>query len=138
MRTHYQYIIVGAGCAGLQLAVALVREKNLSLESLLIVEATATHEEKTWCFWYPTNHPFEHLVKKSWKNIAFSAPGVSVKEDLQSMRYQYISSVDFYKDQLSELQQDSRVDFLFEPVQAILADSGKNQVELPWSEISLP
>jgi lycopene beta-cyclase len=136
MRTHYQYIIVGAGCAGLQLAVALVREKNLSLDSLLIIEAAATHEEKTWCFWYPANHPFEHLVKKSWKNIAFSAPGVSVKEDLQSMRYQYISSVDFYKDQLSELQLDSRVDFLFEPVQAISADSGKNQVVTANGKIS--
>ena len=136
MRTHYQYIIVGAGCAGLQLAVALVREKNLSLESLLIVEAAATHEEKTWCFWYPTNHPFEHLVKKSWKNIAFSAPGVSVKEDLQSMRYQYISSEDFYQDQLLVLQQDSRVDFLFEPVQAISAYSGINQVVTAKGNIS--
>ena len=136
MRTHYQYIIVGAGCAGLQLAVALVREKNLSLDSLLIIEAAATHEEKTWCFWYPANHPFEHLVKKSWKNIAFSAPGVSVKEDLQSMRYQYISSVDFYEDQLSKLQHDSRVDFLFEPVQAISADSGKNQVVTANGKIS--
>lgn len=136
MRTHYQYIIVGAGCAGLQLAGALVREKNLPLESLLIVDASPTHEEKTWCFWSAKNHPFEHLVKKSWQNIAFSAPGVSVKENLQSMQYQYISSVDFYQDQLGSLQQDSRVDFLFEPVLTIANNAGVNQITTSSAQIA--
>lgn len=136
MRTHYQYIIVGAGSAGLQLAGALVREKNLPLESLLIVEASPNHEEKTWCFWYTKSHPYEHLVKKSWNHIAFSAPGVSVKENLQSMQYQYISSADFYQDQLASLQQDSRIDFLFEPVLSISSEGGINRITTESANIA--
>ncbi|MFN7821589.1 MAG: lycopene cyclase family protein [Bacteroidota bacterium] len=128
MRDHYQYIIVGAGCAGLQLATALLKESSLSLHSLLIIEAAVEHEEKTWCFWYAEKHPYQHLVKKRWQQIAFQANGTSVQSELPDMCYQYISSTDFYHEQMAMLRQDSRVDFLFESVSSLAINQGIRQV----------
>jgi len=128
MRYHYQYIIVGAGCAGLQLAAALLKEASLEVASLLIIEASPVHEEKTWCFWYAEQHPYRHLVRKSWNQIAFRAPGTSIKAALPDLCYQYISSTDFYNYQMAELRKDSRVDFLFEPVHTIELKQGTRQV----------
>lgn len=128
MRYHYQYIIVGAGSAGLQLAAALLKETSLQVESLLIIEASPVHEEKTWCFWYGEQHPYRHLVKKSWSRIAFRAAGTSVQAILPDLSYQYISSTDFYNYQMAELRKDSRVHFLFEPVHTIEIKQGTRQV----------
>lgn len=134
MQRHYQYIIVGAGCAGLQLADALLNDPGLSTESMLIIEASAIHDEKTWCFWYAEQHRYSQLVIKSWKSIAFRARDTSVKAALPALSYQYISSTDFYEHQLALLHKDKRVTFLFEPVSTIEWNNGIRQVHTP-SEI---
>jgi len=131
MQSHYQYIIVGAGCAGLQLADALLNDSGLFTESLLIIEASAIHEEKTWCFWHAAQHRYSHLVKNSWNSIAFRARGTSVKAALPNLCYQYISSTDFYEYQLASLRKDARVTFLFEPVQGIEWNNCNRQVHTP-------
>lgn len=129
MQSHYQYIIIGAGCAGLQLADALLNDPGLSTESLLIIEASEIHEEKTWCFWNPEQHKYSHLVKKKWNSIAFRARDTSVKAALPDLCYQYISSTDFYEHQLNWLRKDTRVTFLFEPVNSIKWNNGIRQVQ---------
>lgn len=131
MQRHYQYIIVGAGCAGLQLADALLNDSGLVTESLLIIEGSAVHEEKTWCFWYAEQHRYSHLVKNSWNSIAFRARDTAVKAALPNLCYQYISSTDFYEYQLASLRKDARVTFLFEPVQGIEWNNGNRQVHTP-------
>ncbi|MFY8006141.1 MAG: lycopene cyclase family protein [Sediminibacterium sp.] len=131
MQSHYQYIIVGAGCAGLQLADALLNDPALLTGSILIIEASAIHEEKTWCFWYTAQHRYSHLVKKSWNNIAFRASDTSVTAALPDLCYQYISSTDFYEHQLTSLRKDARVTFLFEPVSSIEWNNGNRQVHTP-------
>ncbi len=136
MKNHYQYIIVGAGCAGLQLADALLNDPGIEIDSLLIIEASEVHEEKTWCFWYAEEHRFSHLVKKTWNSIAFRAKSTSVKAALPDLCYQYISSTDFYAYQLSSLRKDTRVTFLFEPVNSIEWNMGNRQVHTPSGSIT--
>jgi len=136
MRSHYQYIIVGAGCAGLQLADALLNEPGITTDSLLIIEASPEHEEKTWCFWYAEEHPFHHLVKKQWRNIAFRANGTSVRAELPGLCYQYISSSDFYGYQLTQLRNDPRVDFLFDQVKSVHLHNGHPQVQTEKATIT--
>ncbi|MBU3745653.1 MAG: hypothetical protein FGM61_14115, partial [Sediminibacterium sp.] len=136
MRTHYQYIIIGAGCAGLQLADALLKETSLSVSSMLILEANPNHEPKTWCFWEESDHPYRHLVKKTWKKIAFGAPGIAVSGALTELCYQYISSNDFYSQQLELLQKDGRVDIVYEKANSLTCNNQIPQVSIDSGIIS--
>ena len=66
----YQYIIIGAGCAGLQLAKSLLSLPKNQVDSILIIESNNNHIEKSWCFWNNESHPYRHLVKHEWQNLA--------------------------------------------------------------------
>ena len=136
MRTHYQYIIIGAGCAGLQLADALLRETSLSVSSILLLEANPHHEPKTWCFWQQKNHPYQRLVKKTWNKIAFGAPGIAVAGELSSLHYQYISSTDFHSHQMQLLRQDTRVDIVYAKANAISCKNNIPQVSIDAGNIT--
>ena len=48
----YDYIIIGAGMAGLQLANAFIDDSHFKSKSILIIEPSSKNPtEKTWCFW---------------------------------------------------------------------------------------
>ena len=48
----YDYIIIGAGMAGLQLANAFIDDSHFKSKSILIIEPHQKNPtEKTWCFW---------------------------------------------------------------------------------------
>lgn len=58
-------IIVGAGCAGLSLAVHLL-ERGTDLRVLLLEPRTEYVRDRTWCFWNVESHPFEACVDHRW------------------------------------------------------------------------
>jgi lycopene beta-cyclase len=119
MATHYQYIIIGAGCAGLQLAKALLQLPIKHVQSILLIDATAEHEEKSWCFWQNAFHPNRHLVKKEWSNIEFITDNLSISQSIQPKTYQYINSLDFYNDHIAYFKTQDRITIINDCVIAI-------------------
>lgn len=116
MTKHYQYIIIGAGCAGLQLAKALLELPVELVSSILLIDACQQHEEKSWCFWYGTNHPYRNLVKKEWQHIEFIADGVSIEQSILPKSYQYINSLEFYNSHLAHFKNDDRITIIYDKV----------------------
>ena len=50
--TQYDYIIAGAGCAGLSLAVHMIHSGKFSDKKILIVDKDDKQKnDRTWCFW---------------------------------------------------------------------------------------
>ena len=48
---HYDYIIVGNGLAGLQLALAFAKDSYFNDKSIALIDAsTKTENDKTWSF----------------------------------------------------------------------------------------
>lgn len=119
MKKHYQYIIIGAGCAGLQLAKALLQLSDTVVQSILLIEASETHEEKSWCFWYEKNHPYRHLVKKEWDAVEFVSDNYATIQNISPKSYQFINSLDFYNDCINYFTTDDRVEILYTSVLAI-------------------
>lgn len=119
MTNYYQYIIIGAGCAGLQLAKALLELPKELVSSILILDANQQHEEKSWCFWYDTNHPYRHLVQKEWQNIEFIADDIAIEQSIQPKSYQYINSLDFYKSHFDLFKNDVRISIVYDTVNSI-------------------
>ena len=59
----FDFIIIGAGCAGLSLAYRLADTKY----KVCVLEKNSNNvvTNKNWSFWKTYNHPYEKIIKKS-------------------------------------------------------------------------
>lgn len=115
----YQYIVIGAGCAGLQLVKALLELPKSEVSSILILESNPYHSEKSWCFWHEESHQYSHLVRKEWHNISFNSSITCKTTLLKKSTYQYINSTDFIEFHLDYFKKDDRVTIINDLVLSI-------------------
>lgn len=115
----YQHIIIGGGCAGFQLAKAMLQLPDSTVRSILIIESLKEHYQKSWCFWADESHPYRHLVKKEWSSLSYRAFENQKSLPLQNLTYQYIDSQDFIKSHLSEFRIDPRISIIHDTVLSI-------------------
>jgi len=95
--TKYDYIIIGAGCAGLSLLMRMMRSGALNNRSLLLVDKSPKQSnDRTWCFWEQRPGFFEDVVCKKWDRLRFESPDFSGPLQIQPYQYKMIRSLDFY------------------------------------------
>ena len=87
-------VIVGAGAAGLALAVALAEGGRTDV---VVIEAPtssrATSPDRTWCFWEVGHGPYDDLVTSSWDIIDVVGNDARRRRlDLAPLRYKMLSS----------------------------------------------
>ena len=87
--------ILGGGCAGLSLAVALARVSPACRVHVL-EERTAYVRDRTWCLWNAEPHPFESCVTHSWNRWRVRLQGESVLRQSDRYAYQHIPADRFY------------------------------------------
>ena len=74
----YDYIIAGAGGAGLSLLHYLLDSPILSNKQILVIDQSLNKtNDRTWCFWETGNHEFESLVHHRWEAISIQSKSVS-------------------------------------------------------------
>lgn len=95
---RYDYIITGAGAAGLSLLVHMVRSGNFSNKKILLLEkAPKSDNDRTWCFWEKEVGLFEDIVYKKWPLLWFHGiDGYSAINDISPYEYKLIRGIDFY------------------------------------------
>ena len=109
---EFDYIIIGAGCAGLSLAYELDLQKKLDNKTLAIIEPRDEYKrDKTWSFWKVTDHNFDDCVRKSWKNFSVNIPKKTNYLECVSYPYQSIDSGLFYKKINSKLKENKNIFF---------------------------
>ena len=109
---EFDYIIVGAGCAGLSLAYELDLQKKLDNKTLAIIEPREEYKkDKTWSFWKVTDHNFDDCVRKSWKNFSVNIPKKTNYLECASYPYQSIDSGLFYKKINNKLKENKNIFF---------------------------
>jgi len=92
----YDFILLGGGAAGLNLALALVRSP-LREKSILIVEREAKdRNDRTWCFWTDVPSPFDGIARRVWPRLAFASDSFSRTWELHPFRYVMLRGLDFY------------------------------------------
>jgi lycopene beta-cyclase len=120
----YDYIIAGAGCAGLSLAMRIVENENLKSKSILIVDRSPKNvNDRTWCFWERKAGFFEELVYHQWQQLKFGDAKGDFVMDLMPFRYKLIKGIDFYNHCLATLRTAPNVTFLQEQVDSIFSDT---------------
>lgn len=66
----YDYIIAGAGCAGLSLLYRILLEPELCSKEILIIDREKkSNDDITWCFWEKSPDIFEPTVYLSLIHI---------------------------------------------------------------------
>lgn len=101
-------IVLGAGLAGLSLAVALVRA-GVREEILVIDRRTDFGRDRTWCTWAAPDTPFLDLATHRWETWEVRTEHGAARATSRRRPYLYIPSDVFYAAALDELDRAPNV-----------------------------
>lgn len=97
MNKEYDYIIAGAGCAGMSLLMRMASDSFFSSKKILIVDADdKSLNDRTWCFWEKEADIFEPVVHHIWEELDFFSNHFSTVMDIAPYQYKMIRGIDFY------------------------------------------
>jgi lycopene beta-cyclase len=123
MITRYDYIITGAGCAGLSLLHSMMQHVFFSNKRILIIDkAEKNINDRTWCFWEQQRGAFENIIYHRWQQIDFYSNDFSARFDLEPYEYKMIRGIDLYTTVLNEAKQHSNVTILQDDVQSVFSN----------------
>jgi lycopene beta-cyclase len=110
---HYDYIVCGAGCAGLTFLYEILSLQNLQHKKILVIDSSFKKEnDRTWCFWEKEKSRFENLVCHSWENLHFSCVNFSAMLNIVPYTYKQIKGIDFYNYILNFAKQFNNVELV--------------------------
>ena len=92
----FDLVILGGGCAGLSLAVALAAHGTRCPRTLVIEPRTEYTNDRTWCYWNDHRAPAQCPVQQSWQSMRLVHGGLSVSLDCGTTPYQMLAAGDFY------------------------------------------
>lgn len=119
MQNNFDYIISGAGAAGLSLLMRLMENKAFNHKQILVVDkAPKDQNDHTWCFWENKPGLFEPVVQHQWQQVHFFSSHYSSLIDLAPYYYKMIRGIDFYKHVLKKAENHANVVFKYGNVEA--------------------
>jgi lycopene beta-cyclase len=96
-QTHFDIAIIGAGAAGLQLAIALHRDAFFSTKKILVLDKDQKDSnDRTWSFWEKGAGKWDHLIEHSWGQSDFHSADRQCSLQLSPYRYKTLRSLQFY------------------------------------------
>lgn len=119
---QFEYVIAGAGAAGLTLAYLLVRGQNSKKSILIIDKDSKSTNDRTWCFWEKGPNLLEELVYKSWNQGHFKSTDFANTYDIAPYQYKMIRGLDFYQYMRQYLQTRGNVQWIQDEVKSITED----------------
>ena len=96
--TNFDIAIIGAGAAGLHLALAIGKDPFFANKRILILDKSSKEEnDRTWCFWEKGNGLWDHILLQKWSKGDFFSKDIAIPLELNPYQYKMIRSIDFYK-----------------------------------------
>ncbi len=109
----YDYIIIGAGAAGLLLADAMGKDYFFKEKSILLLDKDAKKtNDRTWCFWEKDGGDFEQIIHRRWDHIYFGGKQYSRRLAISPYSYKMIRGIDFYAHYLNKITSYKNITFL--------------------------
>jgi lycopene beta-cyclase len=117
---QYDYIISGAGLAGLSLLMRFMTNPAFNSKKILVVDKAPKNEnDHTWCFWEIQPGLFEPVVHHRWQQANFFSSQFSSLLDLRPYTYKMIRSIDFYNHVYHEAHKHTNINFIYGNVEAL-------------------
>jgi lycopene beta-cyclase len=121
---HYDYIIAGAGCAGLSLLVHMIESGKFADKKILLVDKEKkSKNDRTWSFWETKPGLFEKIVCKQWPQIWFHSKKMSKLFDIAPYTYKMIRGIDFYNYCFEKIEPRQNINIAYGNVEEIKSDS---------------
>lgn len=103
--TVYDYAIVGAGAAGLQLALKMANDVYFLDKKIAIVEKDKKDKnDRTWCYWEKGTGKWDDLLTARWSKAQFANNKKVYDLGMGSYEYKMLRAVDFYQHAKKTLQ----------------------------------
>lgn len=119
-KLDYDYIIIGAGAAGLLLADAIGKDPFFRQKTILLLDKDAKkNNDRTWCYWEKGKGQFDNLLYKTWNHIAFKGKDFSKSYAIAPYTYKMIRGIDFYEHYFEKFKDYSNILFQQEAVKEI-------------------
>lgn len=116
-QAKYDYIILGAGCAGLSLLMRILKTNGLAEKKILLIDKrVAVTNDRTWSFWEKESGFFENIVHKKWKQLLFESDHFSAKLKAGAYQYKMIRGIDFYTDCFAEITHHPNVEIIYDEI----------------------
>jgi len=119
---QYNYIIAGAGCAGLSLAMHMIHSGNFTDKKVLLIDKDPKKSnDRTWCFWQKEESLFEPIVYKKWERIWFHGEEFSKELNISPYQYKMIRAIDFYNYCLDTISKQLNFSIRFQRVNHVFS-----------------
>lgn len=126
---NYDYIIIGAGASGLQLALAMLRDDFFANKKLGIIEKKVTfNNDKTWCFWETDNGLYDSIIYASWKNGYVRAKQKFINFSLKDYTYKMLKSSDFYNYAKTQIDKASGIEWIEDEITAVITENDRVKI----------
>jgi lycopene beta-cyclase len=136
LNKQYDYIIAGAGCAGLSLLMRLLLQPSLCNKKILVIDAQQKNtNDRTWCFWEKQEGLFEAIVSSSWQQLKFESNSFSTEFSIAPYSYKMIHGLDFYNYVLNFAKGFANVEFKYEKIVEIDSEKRGAFVQLDTERI---
>jgi lycopene beta-cyclase len=122
---EYDYIIAGAGCAGLSLIMRMIANGQFAEKKILLVDKEPKQKnDRTWCFWDKGANFFEPVLYKKWEKVSVHRDNFSKVFDINPYQYKMIRGIDFYQYCLSVIERQSNITIRYGVVENLESVAG--------------
>jgi lycopene beta-cyclase len=109
MSDVFDLVILGGGCAGLSLSMALEAQGEHTPRTLVIESRTDYWNDRTWCFWSDPSAPLPYQVQHRWQTMRVSHAGQSVSLDCGPTPYHMLAGEHFYEAALASIDRQPNI-----------------------------
>lgn len=118
--THFDYIIIGNGLAGLQLALKMASDAFFDDKHIALIDPSEKNtNDKTWSFWETEPAFLNNLPYKTWEKAKIVTTKKTINLELAPYTYKSIKAIDFYDYAKHQLKGYTNIHFLIDEVMSI-------------------
>ena len=118
--SHFDYVIIGNGLAGLQLALKFASDAFFNDKQIALIDPSKKNvNDKTWSFWEKEPSQWNHIIQKHWKQAAVLTSKKKIDLELEPYTYKSIRSIDFYNDAKEKLNNYKHIHFIIDTVVSV-------------------
>ena len=113
----FDYAIIGAGAAGMHLAIQLEADPTFANKRVLVLEKDEKNtNDRTWSFWEKGNSAWDDIAIKKWSKAIFYSEKNRSEIVLEDYYYKTIRSSQFYEYAKAKINNSSRFEWVQDDV----------------------